>query len=238
MHKTIKLCIALSVLTALLLVAWPASAQEIIPPQMLTKITVQGNGSVSAKPDIVTVRVSASAVAEGMLEAQTAIGDIVAKATAGLESLGIAPEDIVTTGYGYYPRYNYEEDTPRLTGYQASHTLEITCRDILLLDSVITVATNSGIAEINDISYDVADKTALYRQALELAIRAAEEKAAGMAAVSGKTIVALESVTENQSFDARYAVMGAAKTENAMDTGIRSGSVSVSASVTAVYSAQ
>ena len=62
--------------------------------------------------------------------------------------------------------------------------------------------------------------------------------AASMAAVSGKTIVALESVTENQSFDARYAVMGAAKTENAMDTGIRSGSVSVSASVTAVYSAQ
>ena len=65
-----------------------------------------------------------------------------------------------------------------------------------------------------------------------------------MAVASGKTITGLASVTESGSYDARYAVVTAAKgleMDNAVEElapGIRSGSVSVSASVTAVYEAE
>jgi len=235
MIKCAKGCIAIVLLISLLLIMPAALAQDM---GRHTEITVQGNGSVSAKPDIVTVRVNASAVAKGMLDAQQQISAIVDKATSALSERGIADEDIVTISYGYYPRYSYEEDTPKLIGYQANHELEIICRDVLLLDRVITVLTDSGISEIHDVSYGVADRSGLYRQALELAVRAAEEKAAAMAAASGRTLTGLLSMTENQSYDARYAMVSMAKGENALDTGIRSGSVSVSASVTAVYSAQ
>jgi len=236
MKRRVNSCIAAILLIALTLMIPSAQAQEL---SLHTEVTVQGNGSVSAKPDIVTVRVSASAVAEGMLDAQQQISAIVDKATSALSALGIAEEDIVTTSYGYYPRYNYDEDTPKLIGYQANHALESICRDVQLLDHVITALTDSGISEINDVSYGVADKSALYKQALELAVRAAEEKAAAIAAAGGVTLSRMISLTENQSYDARYAMVSAAKgEESAMDTGIRSGSVSVSASVTAVYSAQ
>ena len=87
-------------------------------------------------------------------------------------------------------------------------------------------------------SYGVSDRSGLYKQALELAVRAAEEKAAAMEASGGKALTGLVSLTENQSYDARYAMVSAAKGENAMDAGIRSGSISVSASVTAVYTAE
>lgn len=217
-----------------LLLAIPAAQAD----GLQTQITVQGSGSVSTQPDMVTIHVNASALEESMLSAQQSISETVAKATQALFSLGIAEADIVTISYGYYPRYSYEQDPPKLTGYQASHALEITCRDIRLLDAVITALTDSGIAEINDVGYGVADKNGLYKQALELAVRAAEEKAAAMAAASGVTLTGLECLTENQGYDARYAMVTSAKGEETMNTGIRSGSISVSASVTAVYTAQ
>ena len=233
--KYVKICALCMLLAALALLASAAFAQD---GGLHTQITVQGNGSVSVQPDMVTVQVNASAAADDMLTAQQRISETVAKASAALSALGIAELDIVTNGYGVYPRYNYEEDTPRLVGYQASHGLEIICRDVLLLDSVITALTDSGISEVNGVSYGVSDKSGLYQQALALAVQAAEEKAAAMAAASGKTLTCLVSLTENQSYDARYAMVSAAKGENAMDTGIRSGSIGVSASVTAVYSAE
>lgn len=232
MMRCVKTCMLFILMVAVLFSGIPAVlAEEAV-------ITVQGNGSVSAQPDMVTIYVNASAVADDMLTAQQRISETVAKATAALSALGIADADVVTTSYGYYPRYNYEGDTPKLIGYQANHGLEIICRNVLLLDSVITALTDSGISEIHDVSYGVSDRSGLYKQALELAVRAAEEKAAAMAASGGKALTGLVSLTENQSYDARYAMVSAAKGENAMDAGIRSGSISVSASVTAVYGAQ
>ena len=232
MKRKVQLGMVAVLLFALLAV--PAAQAS----DLQTQITVQGNGSVSAQPDMVTVHVNATALEESMLSAQQAIGETVAKATQALFLLGIAETDIVTTSYGYYPRYSYEQDPPKLVGYQANHALEITCRDIALLDAVITALTDSGIAEINDVSYGVTDKSGLYKQALELAVRAAEEKAAALAAASGVTLTGLHSLSENQSYDARYALVGNAMGKDALDTGIRSGSISVSASVTAVYNAQ
>ena len=232
MKRKVQLIMTVALLFALLLAIPAAQADG------LTQITVQGNGSVSTQPDMVTIHVNASALEESMLSAQQSISETVANATQALFNLGIAEADIVTTSYGYYPRYSYEQDPPKLTGYQANHALEITCRDITLLDAVITALTDSGIAEINDVSYGVTDKRGLYKQALELAVRAAEEKAAALAAASGVTLTGLESLTENQGYDARYAMVGNAMGKDAIETGIRSGSISVNASVTVVYNAQ
>lgn len=207
--------------------------------QKVTQITVQGSGEVSALPDVVCITVSASMTAPGMMEAQEKVSAIVSETTRRLMELGVLGTDIVTVNYGYNPVYNYEKEERELTGYQASHTLEITCRDVMMLDSVIRAATDSGMTDIYNVSYDVADRSALYAAALELAVRAAEEKAMMMAAASGKTLTDLLSMTENQGYDARYAYKGVAMAEDsALSTGIRSGSVSVTASVTAIYGAQ
>jgi len=205
-----------------------------------SRITVQGSGSVSAAPDMVSVTVNASVTAGTMLDAQTKVSAIAQKATTMLLELGVREEDLVTTDYGYNPQYSYESDVRRLIGYQASHTLTITCRDVEMLDSVIGVVTDCGMTNIYSVTYDVADRSGLYMQALELAIRSAENKAEAMATASGMTISGLESLSENQSYDARYAIMSTAAKDEAsgISTGIRAGGVSVSASVTAVYCAQ
>ena len=217
--------------------ATPAPVQQASAP---ATITVQGTAQVMADPDEVSVTANASVAANTVGSAQEAMNAIVASATEKLLALGVLDADVVTTDYGYHPRYNY--DTNTITGYEANHTLTITCRDVQMLDSVIGALTDSGFTNIYSVSYDISTRSALYEQALELAIQRAEQKALRMAQAGGLVITGVERMTENGGYDAGYGMT--AKADSAMlrgesvGTGIRSGSVSVSANVTVVYRAE
>lgn len=214
-----------------------ASAQEM---EKYAKITVQGTAKVSADPDLVTVTANASVTAGSVGAAQGDMNGIVANATQKLLDLGVLGDDIVTSNYSYYPKYNYETNT--IIGYEASHTLEITCRDIEMLDAVIGAVTDSGFSQIYGVSYDVSTRSELYQQALDMAIGRAEEKAVRMAQTAGMTITGMESLAENGGYNEGYAVnasMDMAMMKSAAgSTGIRAGAIEICAGVTAVYEAQ
>ena len=203
-------------------------------------ITVQGTAQVMADPDEVSVTANASVTAATVGSAQEEMNAIVAQATKKLLELGVLDDDVVTSNYSYYPRYNY--DTNTVTGYEASHSLSITCRDVEMLDSVIGALTDSGFTQIYSVEYDVSTRSELYQQALELAIQRAEQKALRMAQSGGLTITGIESISENGGYNEGYAVNVSVDAgmmrSKAAGTGIRSGSVGVSAGVTVVYRAQ
>ena len=203
----------------------------------ISRITVQGTAKVQAEPDMVTVTANASVTDETVGGAQAQIHAIVEKATEGLLALGILSDDIVTSDYSYYPRYDYEANV--ITGYEASHTLSIICRDISMLDKVIAVVTDSGVSHVYNVSFDVSTRAELYRQALDQAIMRAEEKAVRMAQTAGLTITGLAELSEVGGYNEGYAVNAAADMmvmkSAGSATGIRSGIIEVSAGVTAVY---
>lgn len=219
----------------------PVSDMTMSTPAMNpASITVQGTAQVMADPDQVTVTANTSVTAGTVGSAQEEMNGIVESATQKLLELGVQDDDIVTSDYSYYPRYNYETNT--LTGYEANHTLSITCRDVDMLDSVIAALSDSGFSQIYSVNYDVSTRSELYQQALELAIQRAEQKALRMAATGGVALTNLRSITENGGYNEGYAVnatedMGVMKAAASSATGIRSGSVSVTASVTVVYDA-
>ena len=213
-----------------------ALAQEERPA---TKITVQGTAMVSADPDLVTVSANASVTAGSVSAAQNDMNVIVADATQKLMELGVLGEDIVTSSYNYHPQYNYETNT--IIGYEASHTLQITCRDIEMLDAVIGAVTDCGFSQIYGVSYDVSNRSELYQQALDLAIGRAEEKAARMAQTAGVMLNSLSALTENGGYNEGYAVNAsmdmAMMKSMAGSAGIRAGAIEICAGVTAVYEA-
>ena len=235
------IAVAMTFASATVLAEAPMTASVPSMEMMgMTSITVQGTAQVMADPDEVTVTANTSVTAGTVGSAQEEMNRIVEAATTKLLELGVQDDDIVTSDYSYYPRYNYENNT--LTGYEANHTLAITCRDVDMLDSVIGALSDSGFSQIYSVTYDVSTRSELYQQALELAIQHAEQKAVRMAATGGVTLTNLRSITENGGYTEGYAVtgtadMGVMKSEAASATGIRSGSVSVSASVTVVYDA-
>lgn len=132
--------------------------------------------TVTADADMVTVTANASVSGKSVADAQEGMNRIIESVTQKLLELGVQPEDLVTTSYTYYPTYDYNGETPTVNGYQANHTLSITCRDVDMLDSVISVVTDCGMSEIYNVEYDVSTRSELYRQALGLAIEAAAEK--------------------------------------------------------------
>ena len=201
-------------------------------------ITAQGTVVVTAAPDMVTVTANASVSGRSVADAQEGMNAIVQSATQKLLDLGVEEKDIVTTSYTYYPTYDYNSETPTVNGYQADHTLSITCKDVDMLDSVVGVLVDCGMSEIYGIEYDVSTRSELYQQALKLAIETAAKKADVMAKAAGQTIDHLESIAENGSYNEYMINMNdSAARAQAEDsgTGIRSGSISVKASVTAVY---
>ena len=214
-----------------------ATAQEM---EKGARITVQGTAQVSADPDLVPVTANASVTAGSVSAAQNDMNVIVANATQKLLELGVLSEDIVTSSYNYHPQYNY--DTNTIIGYEASHTLEITCRDIEMLDAVIGAVTDCGFSQIYGVSYDVSTRSELYQQALDLAIMRAEEKAMRMAQTAGLTITGIESLSENGGYNEGYAVNAMADMammkSAAGSAGIRADAIEIRAGVTAVYEMQ
>lgn len=216
--------------------ATPAPMQQGATP---AAITVQGTAQIMADPDEVSVTVNASVTAGTVGSAQEQMNVIVAAATEKLLALGVHDADVVTTNYSYYPRHNYETNT--IIGYEANHTLEITCRDVEMLDGVIGALTDSGFTNIYSVNYDVSNRGELYQQALDLAIQCAEQKALRMAQTGGLVITGIRTIAENGGYNEGYAINaekdGSVLRAESAATGIRSGSVSVSAGVTVTYEA-
>ena len=216
--------------------ATPAPMQQGAAP---AAITVQGTAQIMADPDEVSVTANASVTAGTVGSAQEQMNVIVAAATEKLLALGVHDADVVTTNYSYYPRYNYETNT--IIGYEANHTLEITCRDVEMLDGVIGALTDSGFTNIYSVNYDVSNRGELYQQALDLAIQRAEQKALRMAQTGGLVITGIRTIAENGGYNEGYAINaekdGSVLRAESAATGIRSGSVSVSAGVTVTYEA-
>lgn len=222
-------------LAALMLAAMPAALADE------TKITVQGSAEISTEPDMFTITSNVAITRDTVIAAQEEVAAVIENATTKLIELGALKEDIVTENFSYYPQYDYSSTGEnRLIGYQVNHTLRVTCRDLEMLDSVISVLTDCGMTETYNVSFDISTRSELYRQALTLAIDAAKVKADAMAAAGGLKITQIESMEERTSGVAvRYAnTEDKALMAGTVSSGIRSGDVSVSASVTVVYEAE
>lgn len=206
--------------------------------------TVQGTAAITATPDVVSVSANAMVNAASAMEAQSQISEMIARLRTALLELGLTDDDIVTQNYSFYPQYDYVDGRENLVGYQANHSIEITCRDLNKLNEVLTAVTESGVTQLYSITYGVSTRNEIYRRALCDAIRAAREKAELMAASCGYDELAMTSVEEQGNYIGvtMYASNDlrdeAAAAEKVLDTGINAGSISVSASVEVVFTAK
>ncbi len=142
------------------------------------QIVVQGTAVVTAAPDMVTVTANASVSGRTVADAQEGMNEIVQSAHPKAAGSGRGRDrhrddelrSIITT-------YDYNSESPIVNGYQANHTLSITCKDVDMLDSVIGVVMDCGMSEIYSVEYDVSTRSELYQQALKAAIEEAAAKA-------------------------------------------------------------
>jgi uncharacterized protein YggE len=199
-------------------------------------ITVVGEGTSSAKPDIarasIGVEITATTVADATKQNNDKMNAVVAK----LKALGIADKDIQTTNYNVSIQRNTGR-TNEIIGYHVTNTVSITIRDLSTVGTIIDQATQAGANNIYGISFAIDNISKLQDDARAKAMADAQKRADDLARLGGATRGDPLSISEViQSNPVPFAAPAVAALRAAdSEPAIETGELSVSMRVQVIY---
>lgn len=203
-----------------------------------TTVTVTGEGSATAEPDLAVVGAGVEAVAktpQKALEAQNKAATALLRAA---REQGVADRDIRTESVSLNPVYDHQNGTSQLKGYQAAQSFSLKVREVDRTGAVLEALTDAtGTAgRINSVSFDVADPGPLRARAREAAYQDAHAKAEQYARLGGHRLGRLVSLTEGTT-GAPTPVPLTADAPGGGGSGVpvAPGEIRATATVTAVY---
>lgn len=170
-------------------------------------ITVEAEGTVTAKPDIAVTRMGMSVEGATVGEAQEENSKVMNTLIAKLTALGISEDDIQTTNYTISPRYEYREDSGQeLRGYQVSQNITVKIRDVGKANAVLALAGDVGANNVGGIDFTLDDREVYINQAREEAMSKLRKKANVLSEMLGVRVVGVVSYDEFEvgGFDQAY----------------------------------
>jgi uncharacterized protein YggE len=193
MQNRIPLTIAVATVAAL--VTFPAQADVAPPPT----ISVTGEASISAPPDLAQIEAGVTTDAKTAREASGANNDAMGKVLLALKGAGISEKDYQTSQLSLQPQYaNQNRPGPNvLSGYRATNRVTVKLRDVTKIASVIDVVTAAGANDIGGINFTVSNASKLLDDARAQAIADARRKAEIYAKAAGVTLGAPVSISEH-----------------------------------------
>jgi uncharacterized protein YggE len=189
----VRLPLAIVVAGIIALAAMPAKA-DVTPPT----ISVTGEATISAPPDLAQIEAGVTNEAKTAREASSANNDAMGKVLLALRSVGISDKDYQTSQVSLQPQYaNQNRSGPNaLTGYRATNRVTIKLHDILKIARAIDAVTAAGANDIGGISFTVSNASKLLDDARAQAIADARRKAEIYAKAAGVALGAPVSISE------------------------------------------
>lgn len=188
-----KTAIIATIFTATL-AATPALAGDAFP----STISVSGQATVSAAPDLARIDAGVASDAKTAKEASNANNAAMGKLLQTLKGAGINEKDIQTSEVSLQPQYasNRSSGAERIAGFRASNRVTIRIRDVAMVGSVIDALFGAGANDVGNISFEVTQASKLLDGAREQAIADARRKAEIYAKATGVTLGAPISISE------------------------------------------
>ncbi|TMG00933.1 MAG: DUF541 domain-containing protein [Chloroflexi bacterium] len=150
-----------------------------IEPAILTS----GDAIVSRKPDLAVVSSGIESQQSTAAAAQADLATKTAKLISRIKALGVADKDLGTTGYWVGPVYSSTGQT--ITGYRASHQLQIRWHNVDTVGKALDAIVQEGGATNVTVSFGFGDPKSAQAEARSLAIADARAKAQAMASAAG-----------------------------------------------------
>lgn len=236
-----RISILAAALIALVFLAGCATTEKT---EDVSYITVTASSTVAVKADTASFTITAEALESTTEEARNTSSAMVEEAVKILkDEFGITEEEITTDYMNISPYYQWLDSGRTLMGQKATQTLTIRLRnDIDKAGRVYDrLSVLDGIS-ISSISYSKSDTSLEEAAAREMAMKNAAQKAEDYARGASLTVGKVISISEGSSdYSYSYAnskVMmldSAATGESYSSTTYYAGSLSVSATVTAVF---
>ncbi len=230
MKKLITILLAAALLLA---ICAPALADEND-----MEIRVTGSATVSLAADTATMQIGVNTSSKDVVEAQNKNNAVMDAVIAAVVAAGVDKKDVFTSAYSVYMDYVDPADTNAVPGYQVNNTLNVVVRDLTIVSAVIDSAVSAGANNFYGLYFSSTEENAAYDLALKRAYEDAAHKAQVLAEASGMPLGTLKDIIADNN---GYGAYGASNTysmaaDAARETVIMTGDVSVSASVTLVYS--
>lgn len=221
-----------SVVFGSFLLLMPAADNVAAAPQVHPVVIVTGYGSSSAAPDTASISLGITTRAEETTAASIENAAITAQVRAAVSALGIGSSDIQTSHYNCYPEYGNDG---KVTGYRVSNTLSVTVKEFSVVNKVIDDGLKAGATEVSGLFFSISDTSKLRSTAIKAAIADAKEKAEIIAASLGKSIVGIQTITDNSSETPRRHSNTMLMKATSADTHIDGGELDYHAAVTIHY---
>lgn len=211
-EKNQKLVIIVSVLLGLFLVA---STVKVLRESRFVGsglnatniISVTGKGEIEKSPDTAKVSFSIRTEKKVLKEAQSEVSGKIDTIKKALIAAGIEEKYIKTDSYTSYPQYNYPNNPcyngmckttpPVLRGYEVSHTITVSIKDLEKVDVVLGVLGTNGVTDMSGPNFGFEDDKVVAREARDAAIVDAKAEADKLAASLGVKLVRIVSFTES-----------------------------------------
>lgn len=218
----------LILLGSITVAARPAVDQE---PTART-ITVSGVGQASGTPDVATIQLGVDTQNTDPTQALDDANNTIQQVQDALISNGVSQQDIQTASFNMWQDTSSSQNssTPSQPTYHVQDILRIKTQ-VDQAGSIISAAVGAGANNINSLSFNLSDPTALIQQARTQAITDAQNRAEQIAQLMGVTLGGPVTVTESDNTPSPVQPLTAA----AAMTPVSGGQLSVTVNVNVSY---
>jgi len=171
-----------------------------------TGIWVSGHGTISVAPDLAMLDFGVETIAANVSEANSQASMAMDAVIKALKARGVKDEDIQTSRFSIYPRYDYieeEKDGIRssrevLVGYRVRNSGTVKIRDLDAVGEVIDEVVSAGgdNVRISDIRFTLEDPKPKMSELREMAVADAKAKAEHLAELSEVSVGRLIYISE------------------------------------------
>ena len=183
-----------------------AAATPVAGDPATRVVNVSGTGQVAITPDIATLTFGVESSGTDLAAAQADNATRTQAVIDRLKGLGIAANDLQTTGYAIQPQYDRDQ---KLTGYQIVNAVRATVRDLKAVGPTIDGAVNAGANRVSGISFAATNKADAARRAREAAVVDARQKAEQYAQLTGLGLGGVMQISETTAGTPDYRTAAA-----------------------------
>ncbi len=189
-----------AVLVALFIYIIAITNQTLNTATTTNTISFNGEGKVSAIPNIAEVGFSIVTEAATSKAAQDSNSAKSQKIVNFLKQQSVSDKDVKTSGYNVYPQYSNtykpcpviensgvqtmmapaypcDTGTQKITGYQVTQSFDIKVRDLNNVGSILDGLVAQGANQVNNLGFQIENQEQLKDRARQMAIQDADQKA-------------------------------------------------------------
>ena len=205
---------------------------------ILAGVSVTASGEDQVTPDRARLSIGVQTQAPTAADASTRNARLQRAVFDTLRALGLAADQLTTSGYNVFPEQVYDQPTrrTRITGYNVQNTIVVDLKKIEQVGPVLDAVLSKGANLVSSLQFYSSQAEAARRRALGKAVENARADAEAMARASGGTVgelLEMSSGTVERPRPMMDMAMARAASVESAPTPISEGTQTVTATVSA-----